>query len=316
MPKKKFTPPKPKKTSSTKTASVKKIISQDSTQIKPPTATPSSQSTPKSTDSSTALSARKTRLLVDTLIYYRQNLARLLGLSGVVFFTSAMIQAYQNRYETNIDLAFIIFGAGVMSFMAMSWFNINRTEAESMRFSHIYNKANRYYLPYLAVSVIQSILLLPVVFGIFLSIIAVSLGLTYWMQVLAVVMVLIAMILSIWYSQAGFVVLDHRMSSFKALRQSQRMVRGQMRRIVTAYVVFVVLVGVVVGVIGFLSTHIKFLETNWLAGGLLGGILATLIVSLGSVFSYNLYQNVKVNYTPPSPPTRKIIKGRAPKVSS
>ncbi len=309
MPKKKFSPTNKSKSNVVKQVTKDKLTIQKQATMKP------TRELIKDT-APTGLSARKTRLLVDTLINYRQNMAQLIGLSGVVFFTSSMIQAYQNRYESNIDLAFIIFGAGVMSFMAMGWFNIYQHDAKSMRMSHIYNTANRHYLPYLTVAVIQSILLLPIVFGVFLSIIAMSLGLTYWMQVLAVVMVLIAMILSIWYSQAGFVVLDYSISSIKALRLSQQMVKGQLRKIVLAYAVFVVLCSVLVGAIGFLSAHIKVLETNWLAGGLLGGIIATLIVSLGSVFSYNLYQNVKVNYTPPSKPAPKVIKGRTSKVSS
>ncbi|MCC7289255.1 hypothetical protein IT414_02615 [bacterium] len=258
---------------------------------------------------------RRVRLFLDSWRFYKTNFWRITRVAAIVFFTGAVLQAYQARYGSATDLTFVIFLASEMALLALLWLNINHEEAKQLKVSQIYNSANSRFLPFLTVAILQSLMILPLIFGAFLFIISISLGLTVWFQILAATLMLISLLLLLWYSQAAFVVLAEGKSSVRALRHSQQLVKGQLRRIAVDYFVFTIFVLLLVALVGQLSATVKFLQNNWVVEGVVSGVMITIVISLASVFGYNLYQDVKENHTPVGKPTRKVIKGRTPKIS-
>jgi len=234
------------------------------------------------------------KLFIHTFLFYKRNFWTFTKVAGVVVLIGTIIKSYDLSHTNSSDIALILYLAGVYVLLALVWLNFNQKEGQKIKISQAYQLSSARFFPFLAVSLIQSLLSLLLIVGSVLIILTIGLGMLPVFILIGIVLIVLAIVLLIWYSLAGLVVVaEVNLSSIQALKRSRELVKGNFFRLLINYLVFSLIIGLVSGLVINLVTRIEWVWNNWLARGLIDGILITVILSVISIFGFNLYEDLK-----------------------
>lgn len=249
---------------------------------------------------------RNLKLFTNTLRFYKQNFWSFTKIAAIVVLISAIIKSYDLTHTNSSDIALILYVAGLYTFLALLWLNFNKKEGEKIKISEIYTSSSARFFPFLAVSLVQSLISLPLIIGFVLIILTVGLGMAPVFILIGGVLIIVSVILLIWYSLAGLVVVEEaNLTSIKALSRSKKLVKGNFFGLLFDYLLFILVIGFFSGLIINLITRIGFIGDNWFFKGLIDGVLLTVVLSIVSIFGFNIYQDLKSRSNDQRPSQKK-----------
>lgn len=228
-----------------------------------------------------------------TTATYRANFWQFSRVAAVVVVASSLIRTYDSAHSNSNDVALFLYLAGLYALVALFWLNY-QPSALKRKISQVYVASSARFLPFLNVSILQGLMSLPLVAGLTIIILGISLGLTIFISLAGAVLVAISIILLVWFSLAAAAVLDKTRTSIAALRQSRRLVRGNFWRVLLDFVVFFISFGLAAGLITELASLIPTLGRSWIFQGLVSGAVLSAFLPLFSIFLYNVYQSFTV----------------------
>lgn len=233
------------------------------------------------------------KLLLNSLRFYKQNFWRFTRVAALVVLLSSIIKAYDVAHSNSNDLALVLYLAGLYVFLALLWLNFNHSKATALKISQIYRQSSGRFLPFLAISLLQGLMSLPLIFGFFIIIVAIAVRATPLLILPGALLVLLSIVLLVWYSLAGLIIVEESSTtSLKALKTSRKLVKGNFWELIGDYVLFIIVLGLGSGLILQLVTVIKPLSTSWFFQGIINGLLLTVILVTTSIFGYNVYQDL------------------------
>lgn len=236
-----------------------------------------------------------------TLLFYKKNFWVFTKIAIIVVLISAVIKSYDLTHTNSSDLALILYIAGIYVLLALVWLNFNKKQGEKIKIASIYKSSSARFFPFLAVSLVQSAMSLPLVIGGAIIILTIGLGVTPIFILVGVVFMIVSIVLLVWYSMAGLIIVEEsEITSVKALAKSKKLIKGSFWWLVVRYLVFILAIVLFSGVIINFVTSITFVSDNWFIKGIIDGLLATLILSVLTIFAYNLYEDLKKRDRRPS----------------
>lgn len=227
-----------------------------------------------------------------SLVFYKQNFAKLTLVAAVVLLTSSIIKAYDQSSSSNSDVTLILYVAGLYTLAALVWYCFHTAEAEKSRFDQIYVRSSARFLPLLFVSIAQTLMGLLAIVGGFIFLLATAAGLGWWLAVIGGAMVILSAWLLVRYSLAGLVVVGEPVSGRAALQRSRLLTKKRFWRLLGSYLGFLLVVGFACGLVLEVFVRLPKLSQMWFFQGLMNGALLSAIMPLMVIFGYQLYRTL------------------------
>jgi hypothetical protein len=247
------------------------------------------------------LKKKSDNLFLKTFRFYKSNFWLFTKVCISVILVSAIIKSYDLTHTNSSDVALILYVVGIYVMLALIWLNFNKTQEEKLKISDIYKRSSSRFFPFLAVSLMQSAMSLPLIIGAAMIALSIGLGIAPAFVIVGLALMAISCVLLVWYSMAGLIIVEQsNVTSFSALAKSKRLIKGSFWWLITRYIAFSLLVGVFSGLIINLITRFSIFSDNWFIKGAIDGILLTLVLSVLTIFAYNLYEDLKKRGKRPS----------------
>jgi len=215
-------------------------------------------------------------LASDTISIWQIRFWRIIFLCAIVAIPGSLLGVVEIDSVTNASIITTI--AGMYLYVALSWSFLFEKDLMKLRLGQLYIKSSGRVLPYLATSIIFSIIAMPSLLAVFV----ITLGFAEQIPVgfiffgLAVAVTCLYFMLR--FSLATVLVVQNEISSIQALRLSWQITSGYLIKLLIAWSVLIAAVVVVSGVILWLIGLVAFMRNNVYAVALSNGVLLTFVL--------------------------------------
>lgn len=229
-----------------------------------------------------------------TFRFYKRNFWQFTKIAFFVTLISSIIKSYDLTHTNSSDIALILYITGIYVTLALIWLNFNKKESEKVKISRVYRLSSARFFPFLMVSLMQAAISLPLIIGAAIIVFVIGLGFAPAFIFIGVAFMAISTILLVRYSMAGLVIVEEtNLNSFKALSRSKKIIKGNFWWLVLHYLIFIIVMGTIGGLIINLVYRIPVFADNWFIQGIIDGVLLSVILTVTTIFAYNVYEDLK-----------------------
>lgn len=240
------------------------------------------------TDKKTKLIGVLPRLTSTWGLFWQQRV-KLMALAAIVVVPSSFLRSYQ---ALTVDFSLILFMAGIYAVLALIYYCHHMADAQNLSAPRVYTLASGRFLQILGVSLIQSLVLVPVIFSAALLLFVGSFSLPVWLYLPGGVFLVLSLVVATGLSQVQFIAASEDLSVVGALRASWKRTKGNKLRVLLHLLAFFLLAGLVSAAIFFVVNMSSFLATSWFVQGLVSSLLVVVALPWLIVYGYSIYDEL------------------------
>ncbi len=240
----------------------------------------------------TTLSLNPFSLLGETLSIFKANLAKILLISGIVAIPGAILRI--TSFDNGVtDFSIVASLAGLYASLALLFAFYNPKNIRSQSWSNIYVTASRRFLPFLGVTIIQSLVGMFVILGGLLPVLYLAGVVAIPFALVGIIFALLALWLLIRLSIAGIIVATTEMTALTSLRASMMGTKKRWWKIFFDWLVVFVLATIISGIILRIVYMVPSLGDNQIVLACVNGILVTILLPVLLGYGVCIWQRIQ-----------------------
>lgn len=229
-------------------------------------------------------------IMKSTLADFRAQWKLFVLLAAVVEVPSAFIRQFSSSDSSSIDFSIVLFIASMFALVALFWLVQGRSK--SKKITQLYTESSKRFLPLFFLSVLLTLIFLPLFGGLFLVFLTVFVGFGMIYNLIGIgltiasLVVLVRLLLSVAY------VIDPKVKFKDSLILSWQLTKRRFWYVLWSAFAFIVPLSFVVGILTYLITKIPVVGPNVVTHSILNGVLASIALPLLVLYWNKIAENI------------------------
>ncbi len=241
------------------------------------------------------LSRNLRRTIKDSIMEFKNDWRIYFLTAAIVFIPSSFVRQYTASSSGANDYSLVLFLVAIMGLLALFW-RVRYRSSKKQRIRELYVLASRRYLPFLLISVIIGVLLIPFTLGFLLVFLTAAAGQSILFLLGGVLVIALCVYVSVRLSLSIVAVVDEKNNWRAGIKLAWKLSKGRVWYLTWAYLIYFIGIGLGAGLIISLTAIIPIIGTNSFFTGLVNGLVASVTIPLLVIYFSNLFDNLNSSH--------------------
>ena len=218
------------------------------------------------------------QILKKAITLLRINPTKIIAITAIVAIPGSILRVAQLDTTTNASLLSTF--SGMFLIVSLTWAFLNEKDLSKRSFANIYVISSSRILPFIATTILVSLIGIQLVVGAYLVVLSMSGLFPFVVNVAGIIIILISLYLLLRLSLSMILVVGNDITSIGSLKLSWKLTKGNLLRLLFAWVAILLTVIIIGWVFLYFINLIPVISSNSIVSALCDGIILTIVTPI------------------------------------